>query len=80
MKQSKAETFNPFEPKDNRDALMASLDSIDSKSIRVRFKNTQDPINLAFSTIENNSLKSLAIDFVKDSFFDIVSFITDAAR
>lgn len=78
MSQPKA--YNPFEPQDNRAKLMESLNQIDSKSIRCKFKNAQDPINLAFDTIESASLKSLAADFIKDSFFDIVSFITDSCK
>jgi len=69
--------INPFELNNYTDGLIKNLDAIDNKSIRARFKNTQDPINLAFQTIENTSLKSLAKDFVKESFFDLISFITD---
>lgn len=74
------ETFNPFEPKDNTAKLMASLDKIDQRNIRTRFKNAQDPINLAFNTIENTPLKNLAQDFIKESFFDIISFITEGCN
>jgi len=74
----KEETFNPFETKTFNEGLMKNLNKIDEKSIRAKFKNAQDPINLAFETIENTSLKTLAKDFVKETFFDFVSFITDS--
>jgi len=73
-------TVNPFERRNNSEALMKSLASIDSHDIRCKFKNTQDPINLAFETINESSLKSLAKDFVKESFMDIVSFISDFCK
>lgn len=82
MKQqaAKVETFNPFETKDFSEGLMKNLNKIDEKSIRTRFKNAQDPINLAFETIENTSLKTLAKDFVKETFFDFVSFVTEVCK
>lgn len=74
------EEINPFEVRDNSEQLMKNLASIDSKSIRYKFKNTQDPINLAFETIENTSLKTLAKDFVKESFYDFISFVGDICK
>ena len=70
------EAINPFEINCDTVALMSNLNDIDNRSIRARFKNTQDPINLAFKSIENTSLKTLARDFVKEGFNDIISFIT----
>ena len=64
---------NPFETKVNSKELMSSLALIDKKSIRTSFKSTQDPINLAFQTIESTSLKTLAADFIKEGFFDFIS-------
>ena len=78
--QSKEEVFNPFEVKDNSAVLLQALSSIDSKDLRTKFKATTDPIHLAFDTIENASLKSLACDFVKDSFLDIADFIVKICK
>ena len=72
--------FNPFTPQDNSAALMESLNEIDSSSIRCKFKNTTDPINLAFETIDNTPLKTLAGDFVRESFSDIVSFVSNICK
>jgi len=74
------ETFNPFEVVNNQEELMENLNEIDNKNIRTKFKNAQDPINLAFQAIENTSLKTLARDFVKESFCDIVSFVTEICK
>ncbi len=74
------ETFNPFEIKDNTESLRKSLNKIDSCDIRTKFKNTQDPINLAFKSIEDTSLKTLAKDFVKESFYDFISCVKDICK
>lgn len=71
------ETFNPFNPKDNSESLRLNLNEIDSRNIRSRFKATDDPIKYVFDSFDNTSLKTLARDFVKESFSDIVSFVTD---
>ena len=73
-------TVNPFEANVNTEALMKNLASIDSHDIRCKFKNTQDPITLAFQTIEDTSLKTLAKDFVKESFYDFISFVGDICK
>ena len=73
-------TVNPFEVNVNSEALMKNLASIDSHDIRCKFKNTQDPITLAFQTIEDTSLKTLAKDFVKESFYDFISFVGDICK
>ena len=70
------ETFNPFEIVNNSEILKSNLNEIDSKSIRSRFKATQDPIQYVFDSFDNTSLKTLAKDFVREGLSDMVSFIT----
>ncbi|MBR5304092.1 MAG: hypothetical protein IKU37_04625 [Candidatus Gastranaerophilales bacterium] len=70
------EAFNPFKPVDNSEVLKSNLNEIDSRSIRSTFKATQDPIQYVFDSFDNTSLKTLAKDFVKEGFDDMVSFIT----
>ena len=72
--------FNPFETKDNTQVLRRNLERIDRRDIRTKFKATQDPINIAFRRIEDISLKTLAKDFVKESFLDFVSFISNVCK
>ena len=79
-KEATQETINPFETRNNTEALMKSLASIDKRDLRCKFKNTQDPITLAFETIEESPLKTLAKDFVKESFYDLVAFISDFCK
>jgi len=74
------ETINPFEVRDNTELLMKNLASIDNRDIRCKFKNTNDPITLAFETIGATPLKTLAKDFVKESFYDFVSFVKDFCK
>ncbi len=74
------DSFNPFEVSFSKEQLMDNLNEIDERNIRTKFKNAQDPINLAFDAIEKTSLKTLARDFVKESFCDIVSFVTDICK
>lgn len=68
--------YNPFEVRDNSALLKETLSKIDERDIRTKFKATSDPINLAFETLENQSLKSLAKDFITESLSDIADFIT----
>ncbi len=74
------EEFNPFEVKDNTLDLRKKLERIDNRDIRTKFKCAQDPINIAFRKIEDISLKTLAVDFVKESFFDFVSFVSNVCK
>ena len=73
-------TVNPFEVQKNSAELKSCLDSIDSKSIRCKFKNTQDPINLAFESIESTSVQVLAKDFIRESITDFISFVSKICR
>ena len=42
----------------------------------MRFKNSKDPIYVAFEYIDKQPLKKLAIEFVKDSINDMIIFIS----
>lgn len=47
---------------------------------RMRFNNSQDPIYFAFEVLENRTVPQLVGDFVKDSFFEITTFISKVVR
>lgn len=47
------------------------------KDARMRFKNSKDPVYVAFDFIDNQSISQLAVDFVKDSIFDIMQFVNN---
>ena len=50
------------------------------KDRRMRFNNARDPIYYVFDVIENRPIKTLAKEFVKDSFFEIANFVTNVVR
>ena len=47
---------------------------------RMRFNNSKDPILYVFDVIENRPIKTLAKEFVKDSFFEAVNFVSKVVR
>ncbi|MDR1327111.1 MAG: hypothetical protein LBJ74_01750 [Heliobacteriaceae bacterium] len=47
---------------------------------RMRFNTARDPIHYVFDVIENRPIKTLAKEFVKDSFFEIANFVTNVVR
>ena len=51
---------------------------LEKKDRRMRFNNSQDPIYYVFDCIENRPIKTLAKEFVKDSFFEIANFVSKA--
>ena len=77
IKKQEETSINPFEIRDNSEQLMASLATIDRKDIRHKFSNVQDPFNLAFEAVADRPLKTLAKEFVKDGFNDLISWVKD---
>lgn len=51
---------------------------IGQKDRRMRFNTAKDPIYYVFNVIENRPVKTLAKEFVRDSFFDIANFVVKA--
>lgn len=49
---------------------------LENKDRRMRFNNSQDPIYYVFDCIENRPIPVLAKEFVKDSFFEMVNFVS----
>ncbi len=47
------------------------------KDARMRFKNSKDPVFVAFDYIDNQTIPELAADFVKDAVFDIMQFVNN---
>ena len=60
--------------------LQANLAILEKKDIRMRFKNSRDPLYIAFDYIDKRPVQELAVEFVKDSLFDIVNFISGGNR
>ena len=53
----------------SRDGVMHSVE-----------QNSKDPIYYVFDVIENRPIKTLAKEFVKDSFFEITNFVSKVVR
>ena len=49
---------------------------LENKDRRMRFNNSKDPIYYVFDCIENRPVSTLAKEFVKDSFFEVVNFVS----
>ncbi len=63
---------------DNAEFDLASYKFIGKKDRRMRFNTSKDPIYYIFDCIENRPIKTLAKEFVKDTFFDIAKFVSKA--
>lgn len=50
------------------------------KDKRMRFNTSKDPIYYVFDVIENRPIATLAKEFVKDSFFEAVNFVSQVVR
>ena len=49
---------------------------LEKRDRRMRFNTANDPIYYVFDCIENRPIKTLAKEFVKDSFFEAVNFVS----
>ncbi len=56
--------------------LEKALSTIDKKDIRMRFRNSRDPLYIAFDYLDQRPVQELAKDFVKDSIYEIMNFIS----
>ncbi len=50
------------------------------KDKRMRFNTSKDPIYYVFDVIENRPISTLAKEFVKDSFFEAVNFVSQVVK
>ena len=50
------------------------------KDKRMRFNTSKDPIYYVFDVIENRPISTLSKEFVKDSFFEAVNFVSQVVR
>lgn len=49
---------------------------LENKDKRMRFNTSQDPIYYVFDCIENRPIPVLAKEFVKDSVFEVINFVS----
>ena len=64
--------------KNNAEFDITTYKFIGKKDSRMRFNTSKDPIYYIFDCIENRPIKTLAREFVKDTFFDIAKFVSKA--
>lgn len=69
-------SFGALTRKSGNKQLAAQLSVIDRKDIRMRFKNSRDPLYVAFDYLDKRPIQELAVEFVKDSIFDIINFVS----
>lgn len=59
-----------------RSASIEDFKYLENKDRRMRFNNSQDPIYYVFDCIENRPVSTLAKEFVKDSVFEVINFVS----
>ena len=77
VKSSKSKTVNP---KDITSENLEDYTFIGQRDKRMRFNTSKDPIYYVFDVIENRPIPTLAKEFVKDSFFEAISFVSKVVR
>ncbi len=63
-------------PTTTRKKQVKEFSYFDNHDRRMRFNNSKDPIYYIFDCIENRPIKILAKEFVKDSVYDIMNFVS----
>ena len=73
-----ATTGQPFGTITRRQTKRAveEIQYLKRKDRRMRFNNSQDPIYYVFDCIENRPLTTLTKEFVKDSVFEVINFVS----
>lgn len=66
--------------KQNAQTETQEFSYLDSADRRMRFNTSRDPIYFTFEYIKKRSLSDLACDFVKDSFSEMVNFVSKAVK
>ncbi|MBE7712518.1 MAG: hypothetical protein E7Z87_02095 [Cyanobacteria bacterium SIG26] len=76
MTATMAQPFGSMTRRTARRKSIEDFNYLKNKDRRMRFNNSQDPIYFVFDCIENRPIKTLAKEFVKDSFFEAVNFVS----
>jgi len=58
------------------DINKCNLIILDKKDPRMRFRNSKDPLYVAYDYLDNQSISQLAVSFVIESFKDAVKFVS----
>lgn len=65
-----------IKPTAGRRNAVKEFQYLQHKDRRMRFNNSQDPIYYIFDCIENRPVSKLAKEFVEDTIFDTINFIS----
>ncbi len=65
---------------DDKEFNIEDYNYLAQKDKRMRFNTSKDPIYYVFDVIENRPISTLAKEFVKDSFFEAVNFVSQVVR
>ncbi len=77
MLASSGQAFGTMvKPSRRRKSSIKEFKYLENKDKRMRFNNSQDPIYYVFDCIENRPVTTLAKEFVKDSFFEAINFVS----
>ena len=76
MLATSGHAFGTMINKISRKKTVEDIQYLNKKDRRMRFNNSQDPIYYVFDCIENRPLGVLAKEFVKDTFFETVNFVS----
>ncbi len=60
----------------SEDFNIEDFEYLNKQDRRMRFNNARDPIYYVFDVIENRPIKTLAKEFVKDSLFEAINFVS----
>lgn len=63
----------------NFGALTERVESVGNDP-RMRFRNSADPIYVAFDYLDDQPLSTLATSFVKESFNDVIKFVSKVVK
>lgn len=76
MLASQGQRFGTMVRPVRRKKSVAEFEYLKARDKRMRFNNSQDPIYYVFDCIENRPVSVLAKEFVKDSIFEAINFIS----
>ena len=76
MLASQGQQFGTLIRPAKRINIIKEFKYLEAKDRRMRFNNAQDPIYYVFDCIENRPVTTLAKEFVKDSVFEVMNFVS----
>ena len=76
MLANPGQTFGTIVRPSNRKRPVKEFRYLNRKDRQMRFNNGKDPIYYIFDCIENRPVSKLAKEFVEDTIFDVMNFVS----